>query len=144
MDVAAKCGNLEMIEWLHSNSREGCTTRAMDEAAKSGNVGFVRWLHEHRTERCSANAPVSVELIVDPHAVEWLVANGLAQEAAMDAIESVQVDVVEWMLPLLPNELNAGRVARIRSLEMAQLLHVDGGFPLGSKDYRCALMSGRW
>eukprot|EP00639_Heterosigma_akashiwo_P021317 CAMPEP_0206409184 /NCGR_PEP_ID=MMETSP0294-20121207/31686_1 /ASSEMBLY_ACC=CAM_ASM_000327 /TAXON_ID=39354 /ORGANISM="Heterosigma akashiwo, Strain CCMP2393" /LENGTH=30 /DNA_ID= /DNA_START= /DNA_END= /DNA_ORIENTATION= len=30
MDEAAAHGHLSLVEWLHTNSSEGCTTEAMD------------------------------------------------------------------------------------------------------------------
>ena len=31
-------GHLEVLQWLHSNRREGCTTKAMDWAAMEGKL----------------------------------------------------------------------------------------------------------
>jgi hypothetical protein len=56
MDWAAKCGRMEMLEWLHSNRSEGCTTGAMDSAAEEGNFEIVKWLHFNRKEGCTKDA----------------------------------------------------------------------------------------
>ncbi|TMW58636.1 hypothetical protein Poli38472_010195 [Pythium oligandrum] len=56
MDEAAVNGHLQVVEYLHEASSEGCTTRAMGEAAGNGNLHVVKWLHEHRTEGCTTQA----------------------------------------------------------------------------------------
>jgi len=53
LDQAARSGQLAILQWLHANRSEGCSTRAMDWAASSGHVDVVRWLHEHRSEGCT-------------------------------------------------------------------------------------------
>lgn len=37
MDRAAAGGRLEIVEFLHKNRSEGCTTKAMDDAVDHGN-----------------------------------------------------------------------------------------------------------
>nr|KAJ3415137.1 hypothetical protein HK105_001583 [Polyrhizophydium stewartii] len=56
MDQAAGAGHLEVLEFLHHNRAEGCTTAAMDRAAENGHVGVLEFLHKHRTEGCTAAA----------------------------------------------------------------------------------------
>lgn len=56
MDSAAGNGHLEIVKWLHENSTEGCTTSAMNWAARSGHLDVVIWLHENRTEGCTTDA----------------------------------------------------------------------------------------
>jgi hypothetical protein len=53
MDSAAGHGHLEVVQWLHENRKEGCTTKAMDCAAGNVHLEVVQWLHENRTEGCS-------------------------------------------------------------------------------------------
>ncbi|KAI8924601.1 hypothetical protein BC831DRAFT_464798, partial [Entophlyctis helioformis] len=50
MDLAASHGRLHVIQWLHANRTEGCTTQAMDNAAVCGHLEVVQWLAKHRTE----------------------------------------------------------------------------------------------
>ncbi|KAI8926373.1 hypothetical protein BC831DRAFT_456489, partial [Entophlyctis helioformis] len=50
MDNASVCEHLQIVEWLHSNRTEGCTTEAIDSAARQGYLEIVKWLLEHRTE----------------------------------------------------------------------------------------------
>mmetsp|Transcript_34557 Transcript_34557/g.45682 ORF Transcript_34557/g.45682 Transcript_34557/m.45682 type:complete len:175 (-) Transcript_34557:152-676(-) len=50
MDKAAKQGHLQVVEWLHNNRTEGCSTGAMDWAASNGHLHMVEWLQRNRTE----------------------------------------------------------------------------------------------
>ncbi|TMW58952.1 hypothetical protein Poli38472_007097 [Pythium oligandrum] len=59
MDQAAKHGRLDVVKWLHTNRREGCTKKAMDGAVEEGHYDVVKWLCENRTEGCSSSALVS-------------------------------------------------------------------------------------
>jgi hypothetical protein len=47
MDWAAENGHLQVVEWLHENRTEGCTTNAMDSATHNGHLHVVEWLHEN-------------------------------------------------------------------------------------------------
>ena len=41
MNLAANSGHLEVVQWLHDNRSEGCTTDAMDRAAGKGHFEVV-------------------------------------------------------------------------------------------------------
>jgi hypothetical protein len=56
MDDAAENGHLEVVKWLHANRTEGCTTNAMDWAAMEGHLEVIQWLHHNRTEGCSRSS----------------------------------------------------------------------------------------
>ncbi|GAB9472954.1 hypothetical protein Gpo141_00010119 [Globisporangium polare] len=56
MDIAATSGNLDIVQFLHTNRPEGCTHEAMNGAVGNGHLDVVRFLHEHRTEGCSTQA----------------------------------------------------------------------------------------
>ncbi|KDO28559.1 hypothetical protein SPRG_06417 [Saprolegnia parasitica CBS 223.65] len=56
MDNAAANGHLEVVRFLHSHRREGCTVFAMDTAAANGHLDVVTLLHFHRTEGCTTKA----------------------------------------------------------------------------------------
>ncbi|KYR03030.1 hypothetical protein DLAC_00521 [Tieghemostelium lacteum] len=45
-------GSLEVVKFLHENRSEGCTTYAMD----NGSLEVVKFLHENRSEGCSIKA----------------------------------------------------------------------------------------
>ncbi|OWY94705.1 hypothetical protein PHMEG_00035490 [Phytophthora megakarya] len=51
MDQAAAGNYLDLMQWLHSNRDEGCTTLAMDLAARNGYLNMVKWLRKYRSER---------------------------------------------------------------------------------------------
>ena len=55
-DKAAYYGYLNIIQWLHSNQIEGCTTNAMKYAAYYGHLHVIEWLHSNRTEGCTDDA----------------------------------------------------------------------------------------
>ncbi|KAG6942496.1 hypothetical protein JG687_00019031 [Phytophthora cactorum] len=50
MDGAAQNGHVDVVEWLHTNRNEGCTTSAMDEADKNRFWDVVDWLGQNRSE----------------------------------------------------------------------------------------------
>ena len=52
MNWAAQGGHLEVVEFLHFNRSEGCTTLAMDRAAEEGHLEVVEFLNLNRTEGC--------------------------------------------------------------------------------------------
>eukprot|EP01133_Synstelium_polycarpum_P013428 gene13428-15824_t len=56
MKFAARGGKLNVIQYLHYNRTEGCTTDAMDDACSSGYLEVVEYLHNTRTEGCSDEA----------------------------------------------------------------------------------------
>ncbi|GAB9477826.1 hypothetical protein Gpo141_00014984, partial [Globisporangium polare] len=56
MDWAATNGHLAVVQFLHENRGEGCTTKAMDGAARSGHLNVVQFLHENRHEGCTGEA----------------------------------------------------------------------------------------
>lgn len=54
--LEARKKHLEVVQFLHENRSEGCTSDAMDEAARIGHLEVVQFLHENRTEGCTADA----------------------------------------------------------------------------------------
>lgn len=56
MDDAAANGHLEVVQWLNSNRKEGCSIRAMNHAALNGHLHVVKWLHETNVGACTNNA----------------------------------------------------------------------------------------
>ena len=55
MDQAAKDGLLSVVQWLHINKPNSCTS-IIDWAAGSGHLKIVVWLDENSREGCSTNA----------------------------------------------------------------------------------------
>ncbi|OQR88407.1 ankyrin repeat, partial [Thraustotheca clavata] len=56
IDIAAKKGQLNMVQYLHKSGNTACTTNAMDRAAANEHFDIVQWLHENRTEGCISDA----------------------------------------------------------------------------------------
>ena len=96
----ASNGHLRVVEWLHANRSEGCTTLAMDDAAANGHLHVVVWLHANRDEGCSTSAmdwaAASGHLCV----VQWLHTNrteGCTTSATDNAARSGHLCVVQWL-----------------------------------------------
>ncbi|EGZ14609.1 hypothetical protein PHYSODRAFT_506613 [Phytophthora sojae] len=71
MDNAATNGHLEIVKWLHWNTRAGCLRDAMNMAAGRGALNIVKILHEYRAEGCTEEAPVKAGLHGHLHVVKW-------------------------------------------------------------------------
>ncbi|RHY78700.1 hypothetical protein DYB31_007767 [Aphanomyces astaci] len=56
MDLFAKAGYVECVQFMHDHFRHGCTRNAMDLAAAGGHLDVVTFLHTHRFEGCSTDA----------------------------------------------------------------------------------------
>ncbi|EGG22274.1 hypothetical protein DFA_04392 [Cavenderia fasciculata] len=56
MDLAAKNGCLNVVEWLHCNRTEGCSSGAMYYAALSGHLSVVQYLYHHYPGAVHADA----------------------------------------------------------------------------------------
>eukprot|EP01133_Synstelium_polycarpum_P003790 gene3790-4371_t len=56
MDLACAQGSLEALEFLNDKRKEGATRKAMDMAATNGHYSIVEYLHNRRTEGCTAQA----------------------------------------------------------------------------------------
>ncbi|KAI8923768.1 hypothetical protein BC831DRAFT_469530 [Entophlyctis helioformis] len=61
MDGAAHFGRLHIVQWLHANRTEGCTTRALDWAAEKGHLHVIQWLLANRTEGFTADAIINAK-----------------------------------------------------------------------------------
>ncbi|RLN88536.1 hypothetical protein BBJ28_00018182 [Nothophytophthora sp. Chile5] len=77
MGGAAANGHLEVVQWLHTNRFEGCTTRAMDDAAAGGHLNVLQWLYGNRVEGYSDG--VLDRALAGGHlrVVHWLLVNGV-------------------------------------------------------------------
>jgi hypothetical protein len=45
MNRASENGHLKVVEFLHYNRTEGCTTKAMDYASKNGHLKVIEFFH---------------------------------------------------------------------------------------------------
>ncbi|CAK4080983.1 unnamed protein product [Aphanomyces euteiches] len=78
MDIAARNGLLDIVDFLHKNGTEGCTPAAMEYAVRCEHLQVVKYLSKHCSECASidllheiAHAHVDV-LSMDPYARESL------------------------------------------------------------------------
>lgn len=55
IEKAALNKHFELIQSLHSKGIE-CSTAAMDNAAQSNRLDIVQWLHQNRSEGCTTAA----------------------------------------------------------------------------------------
>lgn len=76
INSAAEHGHLEVIQWLTANRRDGWWSgNAMDKAAAMGHLDVVKWLHANRTEGCSSSAMDKAAEHGHLAVVEWLSLN---------------------------------------------------------------------
>ena len=72
MECAAMNGHLEVVQWLHENRKEKCTSVATDMAAMTGRLEVVKWLQANCTEGCTANTVDEAIMNGHVHIVQWL------------------------------------------------------------------------
>ncbi|RLN02786.1 hypothetical protein BBJ28_00025376, partial [Nothophytophthora sp. Chile5] len=100
MDEAARSGFLDVVQWLHVNSYEACTTRAMDEAAQGGHLEVVQWLHEHRSEGCTSAAMHFAAVNGHMDVVKWLHSHrseGCQETTLSMAAKYGKLEMVQWL-----------------------------------------------
>ncbi|KAE9350037.1 hypothetical protein PF008_g6645 [Phytophthora fragariae] len=103
MDGAAARGRLDIMQWLHDNRPEGCSTEACKAAATNGYLDVVKWLHELYPEVCRPVEAMTVAAQNDhAHVVRFFrtsVSMADAVPAVEDAAMNGRVDVVEALVP---------------------------------------------
>lgn len=84
INVAAKCGHLDLIKLLHGKLRscEDCTEWALDSAAEFGHLDVLDWLQEHCSAQCSTRA------------MDWAAAKGQIQ--ALTWLKAHHYSCTEW------------------------------------------------
>ena len=75
MDGAAENGHLDVVEWLHKNRREGCTSEAFLKGAENGHLDILKWLRLHRPEQCKNAAIHQASRNGHLEVVKWLSEN---------------------------------------------------------------------
>ncbi|GMF23535.1 unnamed protein product [Phytophthora lilii] len=133
MDDAAEFGHISVLEWLHANRSEGCTTGAMDRAAAVGNLEVVQWLHEHCDEGCTTQAMNDAAAHGHLRVVEWLHENrseGCSKSAICSAAANDHLAVVRFLLENRREVCTADAMrcaAENGHLELVQWLYVNRG-----------------
>lgn len=123
MDSAAENGHLEVVQWMHWNRSEGCTTSAMNGAASKrfghpagdelgivcpdaaslfyeNQLEVVRWLRSNRSEGCTTNAMDGAAANGNLQMMQWLHENSVVgcSSAAMDSAADLgRLDILEWL-----------------------------------------------
>ncbi|KAK1935021.1 putative ankyrin repeat protein [Phytophthora citrophthora] len=133
MDIAAEFNHLSILQWLHANRTEGCTTEAMDRAAAVGNLEVVRWLHLFRKEGCTKQAMNAAAAYGHLDVVEWLHENrpeGCDKSAVSAAAANGHLAVVRFLLENRREGSTGDAMCQAAAnghLEMAQWLYVNRG-----------------
>ncbi|EGG16772.1 hypothetical protein DFA_07750 [Cavenderia fasciculata] len=130
-DGACKTGNLQLVTFLHTHSKEGCTFKAMDHAAGNGSLDIVQFLHTHRTEGCSQGAIDDASGAGHLEIVKYLFENrqeGCTSDAMDFASEFGHIDILEYLLEHSQEgctELGMDRAARAGRLDVIKWLHLN-------------------
>ncbi|KAF0729974.1 hypothetical protein AaE_009338 [Aphanomyces astaci] len=132
MNIAAKNGHVAIVQWLHANRKESCTSAAIDDAALRGHVHVVDYLHRTGLATFSSRlSEIMLQVVAkgDVGMVEWLHRHRTRQwpRGLMDAIAaSGNVSMMAYF-HVHTNErctTQAMDVAASRGhLEMVQFLH---------------------
>ncbi|KAK1929391.1 putative ankyrin repeat protein [Phytophthora citrophthora] len=92
--------NAEIVQWLHANRTEGCTTDSMDCAAANGHLDVVKWLQANRSEGLTTKAMSGAASNGHLHMVQWLhehTSAGCTSHAMDDAAEHGHLSVIKWL-----------------------------------------------
>ncbi|KAG1692814.1 hypothetical protein DVH05_024429 [Phytophthora capsici] len=133
MDIAAEFNHLSILQWLHVNRTEGCTTEAMDRAAAIGNLEVVRWLHLFRKEGCTKQAMNAAAAYGHLDVVEWLHENrseGCDKFAVSEAAANGHLAVVRFLLENRREGSTGDAMCQAAAnghLELVQWLYVNRG-----------------
>lgn len=68
----ARLAIVQVVEFLHYNRVEGCTTAAMDNAASGGHLEILKFLAANRNEGCTIYAMILAAWHGHLRVVEWL------------------------------------------------------------------------
>ncbi|EGG21834.1 hypothetical protein DFA_01720 [Cavenderia fasciculata] len=98
MDIAAASGHFSVVEWLHFNRTEGCTTRAMDQ---SPCFEITQFLHLNRTEGCTTKALNNASILGYVDTTNFLL-NNRTEGCTIDALERTAfatniVDIITYL-----------------------------------------------
>ncbi|KAG1687477.1 hypothetical protein DVH05_005168 [Phytophthora capsici] len=100
MNVAAKNGHLDVVQWLHATYPEINSSKAMDHAAAHGHLAVVQWLHVVRKEKCTRRAMDGAAANGHLEMLQWLHSNTSAgcTTHAMDlAAGRGHLKVLKWL-----------------------------------------------
>ncbi|KAF0688616.1 Aste57867_19789 [Aphanomyces stellatus] len=131
LDLSAWNGQLHVVEFLHEDQFEGCTTMALDWAARHGHVAIVHLLHSHpHASECTTFAMDWAALGGHLEIVHFLHVHrqeGCTTRALDGAAQHGHLSVVQYLTDMRREgctTLAMGLAARNGHLEVVQLLHV--------------------
>ncbi|OWY97630.1 hypothetical protein PHMEG_00031794 [Phytophthora megakarya] len=100
IDLAARRGSLEMVQWLHEHYSRKLGSGTMHYAAENGHLEVVKWLHQNRSEGCRDATMARAALQGNLEIVKWLHSNRNEHfnlDGVMDAIAANgYLDVLQW------------------------------------------------
>ncbi|OQS02385.1 hypothetical protein THRCLA_05237 [Thraustotheca clavata] len=92
-EIAAHRGHLEMVKYLHFNSKVTNAELTMCCAAENGHLNIIKLLHENRTERCNNGAEGNAIQNGHVEVLKYLKSYGLANsdEFCMDYAHGLEM-----------------------------------------------------
>ena len=103
-DTAAEYESLNLLKWLHYNTKIGCTEYAMNIAADSGNLEIIEFLHNNRDEGCSREALIYASENDHLDIIIWLHENQLNniefdsyKNAIDNAVINDNLEMIEYL-----------------------------------------------
>jgi ankyrin repeat protein len=103
MDGAAAKGRLDIMQWLHDNRAEGCSTEAGMAAATNGHLDVVKWLTEHYPDAVLPVEAMTAAAKNGHASVVRFLRTSVAMTDAVPALEDAavngRVQVVDALVP---------------------------------------------
>ncbi|KAL4133930.1 hypothetical protein PRIC2_004245 [Phytophthora ramorum] len=103
MDGAAARGRLDIMQWLHDNRTEGCSTEACLAAAMGGHLDVVKWLSEFYPDEFYPVEAMTLAAQNGRIGVVRFLKNSVAMNEAVSIVEDAAVngraDVVDALVP---------------------------------------------
>jgi hypothetical protein len=108
MDYAAKYGHLTIVKFLHTHRAEGCTTAAMNEAH---NLEILQWLSNNRRDGFTNGALFNAVKCGDLEMLMWLFKRTPAEFLPPMLVEIMvlngQIEMLEWLTGTIPALVDA-------------------------------------
>jgi hypothetical protein len=132
-NMAIKCNELNIIEWLHKNNIEGHRSKTMKLCIERDNVVIAKYLHENNIQTCG-QAGLKLAIRKGSLAIiNWIINDigGMTYDNDMFtfAIQYGHVRVIEWACSIFPRYLDGSCIdvaATYDRLDIAKYLHSRG------------------
>ena len=109
MELAIQAGQLEVLSWMISISKEDKSHYSMLYVAERGQLHILKWAHENGIGKFSG-AMYGAASQGHLHILEWLHQNGIEGNTGWEmdsAIQGGHLDVVKWLLANTTHRLTA-------------------------------------